>query len=312
MRAPLILITLNVFCLVVLYYVNYWDQAPDTASVQNDTLLSDFRADSKALTNIEIVSHDGVMLRANLSGGEWVATHLSDEHAFPLNQRVVNNLVSALVSSKIREEKTKKAENYPVLHVEEVSKAGAQSRLVTLETSEKSWQVIVGKQSEHKSGTFVRLPTSRTSLFIDKDIELPEANETWLQQPILDIVTSTLAEIAVIGRPERQFLKSSEGEWNLPSGVAEEVANLTFDSVLPRSSALLNWIIQTPSQQVKISTIKDSWLLSFYRNEESNQIWLTLDHDGEEWQENWAFSVSDFLLQALLTEEQTESEVSSF
>ena len=183
--------------------------------------------------------------------GHWV---LQNKNNYFADKEKVNRLLYDLAHARLVEAKTKKADFYHRLGVEDVDQAGSQSSLVELlDQDGKNRSVILGETAVGWNGQYVRKHQDPQSWVTDKTFDLGEAEIDWLDKLVLKQdskevhrVISTAAgakPLTVVKRSKQdphfevadlaadQQLKSEREADRL----AKAIANLTLEDVAPKT-----------------------------------------------------------------------------
>ncbi|MFT4937057.1 MAG: hypothetical protein ACI88A_000066 [Paraglaciecola sp.] len=218
-----------------------WLQYQDSAlPVEKDFLFADLLDNAAQIEQIEINNSSGNVFNAQLKKGQWMAKVEDFGGSYPAEQRKLSELLKSFTAARLVEAKTAKPNNYQYLGLQGLDETDSLASLVSFATQEKSWQVLVGNQTNIGIGNYVRLPKDRQSWLIDQNIVLPTDQQSWLKQPILPFEGSFLAKISRIDKQRWVFEKSSEDAEYVLSGLPSE-RSLKYGSVL---SAFANNIVQ--------------------------------------------------------------------
>lgn len=208
-------------------------------------------ADASRLT----IQRAGTTVVVHKNGDSW---GLADKSDFPVDVEPIRKTLLTLSEMETVEAKTKSADAYAKLGVEEPSAPDAKSTLLTLEdaSGKKLAELIVGKNHESKNygapgESYVRKPGDTQSWLVKGQLELREKPEEWLQKKILEVKrdrvrscevrhpsgevvhaerqTADQTDYTLAGIPEGKELKYPTAANGLASGL--EYVNL--DDVVP-------------------------------------------------------------------------------
>jgi hypothetical protein len=145
-----------------------------------------------SVTEIRLSKGDGTRTTLRKGATGWSVA----EREYPADSGKVRKLLLDLVALNVVEEKTRVAENYPLLGVEEVDSAKATGTRVDAVTAARTYSLIVGKSAGAKSG-FVRVVNAPQSLLAAPLITLDADPRRWLDHTLIDISQERVKEIAV-------------------------------------------------------------------------------------------------------------------
>ncbi len=145
-----------------------------------------------SVTEIRLSKGDGTRTTLTKGSADWSVA----ERSFPADSGKVRKLLLELAALNVVEEKTRVADNYPALGVEDVDSAKATGTRVDAVTPSRTYSLIVGKSSGAKSG-FVRVVNAQQSLLAAPLITLDADPRRWIEHSLLDISQDRVKEIAV-------------------------------------------------------------------------------------------------------------------
>jgi hypothetical protein len=158
--------------------------------------------ETKTLLFPELKAHltDASLLTIQRAGGTVVVRKtgdswgLADKSDFPVDVEPVRKTLLTLSEMETVEAKTKNADAYAKLGVEDVTQPDAKSIQLTLQDAagKKLAELIVGKNHESKNygapgESYVRKPGDTQSWLVKGQLELREKPEEWLQKKILEV-----------------------------------------------------------------------------------------------------------------------------
>jgi hypothetical protein len=145
-----------------------------------------------AVSEIRLSRGDGTRTTLKKGNTDWTVA----ERDYPADSGKVRKLLLDLATLNVIEEKTRIAENYPALGVEEVTSGKATGTHVEAVTAAKTYSLIVGKTSGANSG-YVRVSNTPQSLLVAPGITIDADPRRWLDQTLIDIPQERIQQIAV-------------------------------------------------------------------------------------------------------------------
>jgi len=164
----------------------------ERATLAGDLVLPGLEGTLNSVSEVRLIKGDGT--RATLKRGQSAWT--VGERDYPADSGKVRKLLLDLAALNVVEEKTRTAENYPQLGVEDVSSPKSTGTRVEAVTPGKTFAVVVGKSSSAKSG-YVRVAGAPQSFLAAPLISLDADPKHWLDHTLLDIAQDRIREIAV-------------------------------------------------------------------------------------------------------------------
>jgi hypothetical protein len=174
-----------------------------------ELLFSDM--DGNQLVEITLENAQGVLLQISNIGEGWMAEVEGLNKPYPVSQDKLSEFVSSLNTVTLFEAKTSKLKNYPRLGLQDISADDSQATLITLKSSQKQWQVLIGNLAASGAGHYARKPSESTTWLLDKAISLPTEKFQWLKQPILDIDVSNIQRVAMDSDSPWEIVKVANG-----------------------------------------------------------------------------------------------------
>jgi len=123
-------------------------------------------------------------------GDQWTVAQRAN---YAADVSKLRKLLLALSDAKIREEKTSNPANYPIIGVEDASKAGATGAQIDLTAKDGKHGVIVGKSVSE--GNFVRRAGESTSYVVEPGISFESEPRYWIDTRLLDISSDKVQSI---------------------------------------------------------------------------------------------------------------------
>lgn len=225
-------------------------QKPEDIRI-NQTVLGDFADKLPSLTRIEVSSATGTVMDARIDDGNWWAVNLGEDAVLPLDTALLSSLVDSLRTAQLIEGKTRKAENYSRLGVQDIDINGSSSLQLTLYASDTSFSIIVGNVASSGQGSYVRLPGSAQSWLASEVLSLPSSKTEWLTNPLSLMSLNDVYQIT----------REGEGEWLIArdeSSLSQSDTNQNLSPLILRDMA--------DGESLKFATVIDSTLTAMLSN----------------------------------------------
>ena len=179
----------------------------------------------EAVAAITVEHPEGAFTMRRTESGGWAMGAL---HDYPVPLENVRKLVLGLADLRLFEAKTKRADRYSRLRVEDIAAEGARSRLVTLANSagETIAQTIIGKRKNNlfgfrRDGTYLRMPGEEQSWLAEGAVRVETDPVRWLQQEIISIPMGDVRTM-VIRQPDGAELRVAKA--------ARDTSDFTLES----------------------------------------------------------------------------------
>jgi hypothetical protein len=124
------------------------------------------------------------------AGGQWSVAERAD---YPADTAKLRRLLRALGDAKVVEEKTSDPANYPIIGVEDPTKAGASGALVSVAAQDGKHAVIVGKPVGE--GTFARRAGESKSYTVEPSLTVEAEPRSWIETRLIDIPSSSIQSV---------------------------------------------------------------------------------------------------------------------
>jgi len=290
-------------------------QSDEQPQLSNTFVLGQLAAQADELTSIKIENANGVVLEVTLKNGEWLADHLDNADAFPVEQTNLRELVSDLASASVVEEKSANPDNFSRLGLTDIAQESSAATKITLLTPGKQWRILVGNASSQSSGQFVRLDEANQTYLVDTVFSLPNSSSDWLVNPALPLDSNTILSINAQGEVNWRITREGDDQqWMLEGmedtqtlsydgvlgAVADDFAAITFEDVLNRNATQLTWLTDSPSTSFTVELPDNVLMMNIYQQEGTDSAWLTIDSQNAIWQSRWAYQLSQFEQNKLL------------
>lgn len=124
------------------------------------------------------------------AGTQWSVAQRAD---YPADVAKLRRLLRALGDAKVVEEKTSDPANYPIIGVEDPTKAGASGAEVSVAAKDGKHAVIVGKAAGE--GTFARRTGESKSYTVEPALAVEAEPRAWIETQLIDIPSSEIQSI---------------------------------------------------------------------------------------------------------------------
>ena len=183
-------------------------------------------------------------------GDRWT---LTERDGYPIAAVKARNLVRALTTAKVLEEKTADESKYGALSVEDVKKADAKGVRIELEGPSDAVNLIVGKDGPGGKSSYVRRAGEAKSWLVSEQLSASPEVRDWLDKDIVNVSADRIqsAAISISGQKPYSASKSSRADADFKveplakgqtlssdgaaNGIATALLSLTLDDVLPKS-----------------------------------------------------------------------------
>lgn len=216
---------------------------PGHAARTGELVLPGLEASLNEVTRVQIAGPGGVQATLEKGTAQWAVS----ERGYPADSGKLRKLLLDLASLKIIETKTRLAQNYPVLGVQDLAKTGADGVRIDVVSPEKTWSLIVGHTVDGNE-CYVRLVGHRQSLLASPMLMANAKPGSWLDPPVVDLHQDRvrLIEERPASGPAFTAVRAKAGEHfavrGIPRGrklasadaaddMASALANLTLDDV---------------------------------------------------------------------------------
>lgn len=311
MTRTAVLLILVVLTVGGAYWLSLDNASPGAA--EEHRWLNEFSAQASSVNSVTVSNAQGVLFAATQINGDWMATHVDANQAFPVNRQALGELVSTLRQTSVVEPKTASAEYYPRLGVEPLSSADAQGTLVELGTGKQEWAVIVGNTATNGMGQYVREQQADTSYLIDASVPLPSSATDWLISDVLSFGAAEVAEIEITHTDNRKItLARNDDDMAAPWRWQQQPRNrtLTYPGVLAQSVADIvdmryagvapyiqeEWEQRALLGNVRITLKSGSEVVAYLAEADeagAYRLWISTP-DNPQWISDWVFELSDF------------------
>src|SRR5262245_19946517 len=175
---------------------NRWAQAKVTGA----PLFPGLASQGGKIARIELRQGDK-KLAMERKEQNWV---LADRGGYPAKPEAVRTLLVRLAEAQLVEPKTRKADRFGMLELEDAGAKDTQSREVRLLDQQGAViaQAIIGKKrsgasGSSKSGTYVRRPEDAQIWLANADIQVSASVRDWVQPTLIDLEATKIKSVTV-------------------------------------------------------------------------------------------------------------------
>ena len=179
---------------------------------------------------LRIVSVEGE-LRLTRRDAQWQVDALA---GYPADWERLRTLLADLAQAEVIELKTDNPQYYSRLGVEDPSMPGAGGLLLEFEAGGERHGLVVGNSATTRSGQYVRLADSATSLLIDRELTTARTAVEWAMREIADVASSAVAEVEII---------HPDGDWVLAAKATSADTDFTLKSLPEGREISSSWSV---------------------------------------------------------------------
>jgi hypothetical protein len=190
-----ILVPVTIAVLLAGLWISESQQGTESAG-SSAPLIPDLSSRINEVKSLKISGAGGTLI-AELARGDsgWTVVN---RHNYPADVSKVREYLLALADSKVREEKTRKPENYARLGVVDPAKPEATGQLVEIGGLPQPVGLIVGiSASTATPGTFVRRVGEEPALLVSGQLVPDKESGNWLVKEIVDLPSDQIRSVAV-------------------------------------------------------------------------------------------------------------------
>ncbi|MGO8915990.1 MAG: DUF4340 domain-containing protein [Stellaceae bacterium] len=322
----LLLVTAIAVILAVL--VAYRGGANDTDPQVGKVVLPDMRQRLGEVARLTLI-HGEAKTTLLRQGGQWI---VEEKGNYPADQAKVTQAVRGLADLRYVEPKTRKADLYARLEVEDAGKKDAKSTLVTASEEKGTLlgEIIVGKRRVDQlgggtDGIYARKPGDAQSWLASGTLELPGDTAPWLDPAIIDVPRDKVKEVVLIQpdgskldiahdkAEEALALKGAPADTKLKSDTAlveptTALASLTLSDVRPATDLPLP---QADVSRAEVTTF-DGLVVKLALVDKDGKSWARFEVSGTGEAEKpaqaldaklrpWVFAIPDYKAKTLRT-----------
>ncbi len=327
-RGLIALLVVTAIAVILAVFVAYRGDANDVDPQIGKVVLPDMRQRLGEVVRVTLIHGEGktTLLRR---GGEWI---VEEKGNYPADQTKVTHALRGLADLRYVEPKTRKADLYARLEVEDAGKKDAKSTLVTASDEKGTLlgEIIVGKRRVDQlgggtDGIYVRKPSDAQSWLARGTLELPGDTAPWLEPAIIDVERDKVKEVVLIepdgsrldiahDKPaDALALKGAPADAKLKSDTAlveptTALASLTLNDVRPAA--------ELPLPEAGVSraefTTFDGLMVKLALMDKDGKSWARFEVSGDGEAEKqaktldaklrpWVFAIPDYKAKALRT-----------
>jgi hypothetical protein len=244
--------------------------APDAGSGQAALAgLADRIGDAAALK----ISGAGGSVTLQRQGSGWT---VAEKGGFPADPAKIRQVLLGFAELKLVEPKTRSAESYARLDVEDPGKVGGHARLVEIDANGgKLGQLIVGKRRPDRFGSgadglYIRRPGDAQSWLAQGSVDLPTEIKDWLDKKIVSIAPARVGTVTLTHADGSKLVLKRD----------KEDAKFTVDGAPPDSKFKGDAVLAEPAgalDGLELSDVRPAAELSFPGDGLSRAEWVTFD-----------------------------------
>ena len=160
---------------------------------QGNLLFPTLASQVNSVTEVSVIKGSATpVLNVRKKGDTWTVAERTD---YPADVAKLRRLLLSLTDAKIIEEKTSNPASYPVIGVEDPSKADASGAEISLTAADGKHAVIVGKSAP--DGTFVRRAGEEKSYSVSPSVSVDAEPRFWIDTKLLDLNSSDIQKVDV-------------------------------------------------------------------------------------------------------------------
>lgn len=153
--------------------------------------------------------------------GAWV---VEEKSGYPADFEKLHGLLTNLAEARLAEPKTARPENHGQLGLASAGTADETGTLVRVElASGERFEVMVGKASQHRDGTFVRLAGEDQAWLIDKSLSASPDSGEWIDGVAINVDAASIVKVEMISETGEVLVGEREEDKgitvkNIPGG----------------------------------------------------------------------------------------------
>jgi hypothetical protein len=230
-RRVTILLIASVLVIVLAVWLSSKPQA-ERGTLAGDPVVPGLQKNTlNSITEVRLTKGDGTKTTLKKGSTDWSVA----EREYPADSGKVRKLLIDLAALNVVEEKTRTADNYPALGVEDTTSPKATGTRVDAVASANTYSLIVGKSSGGKSG-YVRVVNTPQSFLAAPLITVDSDPKRWLDHTLIDVPQDRIKEVVV---------KPAEGPGYTASRATKEQPDFTVAEV-PKGRELSNPTVADP------------------------------------------------------------------
>lgn len=279
---------------LALAIVTYTSSAPwSVETAGGGALFPSLKSDAEKVHSIEI-SQGSASVVIERSGDKW---QLQNRDNYPATPEKIRAFLTSLSEAALAEPKTRNAQRYALLELEDPKDKDANSRLVRLLDDKGGvlGEAIVGKKRSAggglgKGGTYVRKPGEEQTWLATADINGGIDLRDWTKSRIFETASDkiTKLKIEISGDPAYEIVRDAAGEHKLaemPAGKKLKYTNSVDNIVEATSFMEFDDVRKATGNGDKISTVsletEAGLKVTFRLRPDGDTAWLAISATGE-------------------------------
>jgi hypothetical protein len=220
------------------------------------------------------ISGTGGAVTLERKGDAWT---IAEKGGFPADPAKIRQVLLGFAELTLVEPKTRSAESYGRLDVEDPGKEGGHSRLVEIDEAggKKLGELIVGKRRPDRLGSgadglYIRRPGDAQSWLAQGSVELPAETKDWLDKKIVSIAPSRIASVTLTHEDGSKLVIKRD----------KEDGKFAVDGAPPDSKFKSDAVVAEPAgalDGLELSDVRPAAEVTFPSTGVSRAEWVTFD-----------------------------------
>lgn len=245
---------------------------------------------------------------SELESQRWFVVDAAESQLeFAADQNKLGTLVNALVKAKLIEPKTSLPNKHERLGLRSIEQADSQAIKVSIKSSSKEWQVLIGNEASSGAGFYVRKLKDNQTWLSDQIFDIDEAQSAWLNPLLFAFSVDNIRALRRLGEEQwtmektddsaNDFLLVDREDSELKyaevlNTFAQSIATLSFDGL--KSMDEVFWETQEILVELELETFSgDKYQLSLVKGDDEHYLKVTSTVDADFWSQ-WLFNVSNY------------------
>ena len=229
----------------------------DQQIADSKLLFPDLKEKLNDVTEVNIQTGDSKVFSLAKDGEVW---RMREKQNFPANTATLRKLLLTLADLEVVEEKTSNEKYYERLGVEDIDKAGDQTRLVQVKAGEQVLaHTLIGKNGSG-GNSYLRKFGDQSSWLGSARIEVPSRFNAWLLSELLTIKKDRIHSISVTPVEGEAYIAEA-AQPKLPLELQVDVGDrkLKQASVDRMGRALDNLSLEDVATEAEIAALSENW-----------------------------------------------------